>query len=1212
MRIAPLARWSLVLPLGVLALMLLVSVPIAASVGASPVAPLHTGRAGIPPFHPAQAVPSAAPHPWSCHGLKLLGTSACGGPANEFAPTSIANASPGWTQVDASPPPHALYDFEMTYDTADRYVLLFGAIALGAGTQGPTDMWSYANGSWRSISAAVIPQNCPGSSLAYDDADGYVVYFAAPGCASANQTWAYRAGAWQQLAPTLSPPGRYGASLTNDSADGYLVLFGGQSSQCGNFGVCNDTWTFSAGNWAQRTPTTHPSARAEAGMAYDVADGYVLLFGGTSSAGNLNDTWNFSHGNWTQLHPARSPPAPTPDAFSYSTADKAVVYTTADNTSANLSEVTWTYHAGAWTPVTAIGPIQRLGAATADDPAGGQTLFFGGMGYADLHDSWGLRNGNWTNLTPIAPAPRYYATAAYDGANDRVMLFGGTTYSGCCATPLNDTWVYSSSGWSRLSTPTAPPPRTLASLVFDAADGYMLLFGGYGSSGSLNDSWEFAGGVWTQLTPTVSPPSHWSNQPYAVYDGADGYVVLLLGPEGHMWTWTYKAGVWSNVTRTAGSPPPGPLSNPLAYDSTDGYVILFGTSQTRGLTNLTYTFKGGVWTNLTSTAGAAPPPSSGASLIDFPAGGYVLLFEGTGTNDTWSFSNGSWTERFAPFSPAPRWGMASAYDLASSADVFFGGSGSPECGTSSVCGDTWLWTNAGPNLPYIRGFTATPAITDVGVGTTLRVRAAGGVGVLTYGYAGLPTGCATANRSLLACSPAVSGTFLIQLTVTDSKANVATAAVTLTVNPAPQLASLTANPAAIALGASTVVRATPTGGTPPYSYLYVGLPTGCASQTVPALPCTPAASGNYTINLTLSDALGAVASSTVNLSVSAVGGGGSPLITSFAPVPAALVLGNATNLTVNASAVAGALSYAFTGLPAGCATANVSRLFCRPIASGTYLVWASVSDSTPATTSVATNLTVYPIGGGAGLTVSAFGATPSVLPVNGSTTLVVTASGGTGPIGYDYVGLPPGCLPANRSLLPCRPTVAGDYSIHALVFDGSGQRIGVFTSLKVAPVSSGPGPAISQFLVSPRDVTVGENVTMVVSVTGGTLPLTYSYRGLPSGCANTNTLLVRCAPSTPGNYSIQVTVTDPVGRSTTANAPLSVHAAPILQPRSAGGALSLLASPAVLAGLFAAGVAVVVVLAVLRRRERTRREGRELVRELETYPAETIVDESEP
>ena len=51
-----------------------------------------------------------------------------------------------------------------------------------------------------------------------------------------------------------------------------------------------------------------PPARSGAAMAYDAANGSIVLFGGQNRSRSLDDTWTWDGSGWTQTHPATSPP----------------------------------------------------------------------------------------------------------------------------------------------------------------------------------------------------------------------------------------------------------------------------------------------------------------------------------------------------------------------------------------------------------------------------------------------------------------------------------------------------------------------------------------------------------------------------------------------------------------------------------------------------------------------------------------------------------------------------------------------------------------------------------------------------------------------------------------------------------------------------------------------------------------------------------------
>ncbi len=126
------------------------------------------------------------------------------------------------------------------------------------------------------------------------------------------------------------------------------------------------------------------------------------------------------------------------------------------------------------------------------------------------------------------------------------------------------------------------------------------------------------------------------------------------------------------------------------------------------------------------------------------------------------------------------------------------------------------------STPTISSFTATPSTTSVGQTTTLTVVASGGTGTLSYVYAGLPHGCASANKASLSCTPSATGSYTVRVYANDTAGHSANATTFLTVTPA--LASVTLTPSSdtLQVGSSAVFAATPacTGGPCPSTVQY--------------------------------------------------------------------------------------------------------------------------------------------------------------------------------------------------------------------------------------------------------------------------------------------------------------------------------------------------------------------------------------------------------
>jgi hypothetical protein len=69
-------------------------------------------------------------------------------------------------------------------------------------------------------------------------------------------------------------------------------------------------------------------------------------------------------------------------------------------------------------------------------------------------------------------------------------------------------------------------------------------------------------------------------------------------------------------------------------------------------------------------------------------------------------------------------------------------------------------------------------------------------------------------------------------------------------------ASLSISPGQLQQGGSISVTTSVSGGTPPYSYSYTGLPSGCSSQDQPLFSCTPSSTGSFSVQVTVTDSHG--------------------------------------------------------------------------------------------------------------------------------------------------------------------------------------------------------------------------------------------------------------------------------------------------------------------------------------------------------------------
>ncbi|GAA4261925.1 hypothetical protein GCM10022255_096600 [Dactylosporangium darangshiense] len=253
---------------------------------------------------------------------------------------------------------------------------------------------------------------------------------------------------------------------------------------------------------------------------------------------------------------------------------------------------TWTYTpaTSTWTELTPAGtlPPGRFGHGLVHDPADHRILLFGGVATTGLaNDLWAydLTINSWTPVEPagVRPPARLYPSMAYDPATRKAVVFGGWTGN----SEFADTWVYdpAANRWSEVHSAGGPHARWGSSMVYDAATGTMILFGGlfgsYDGSSRLNDTWEYdpTTGTWKNLSPVRSP----STRGYAsmVYDSATDKVILFGGFAGSdgllgdTWEYDHTANTWNRLIPGPADPPRRDFSAAV-YDPRADTTILFG------------------------------------------------------------------------------------------------------------------------------------------------------------------------------------------------------------------------------------------------------------------------------------------------------------------------------------------------------------------------------------------------------------------------------------------------------------------------------------------------------------------------------------------------------------------------------------------------------------------------------------------------------------
>jgi len=169
----------------------------------------------------------------------------------------------------------------------------------------------------------------------------------------------------------------------------------------------------------------------------------------------------------------------------------------------------------------------------------------------------------------------------------QVVLFGGSVGT---PNPLGDTWVWNGNNWTQKFPQTNPPARNNHRLVYDAARGQIVMFGGNIGPNYTNDTWVWDGTNWTQKFPSASPSPRGL---YGLtYDTNRQKVVLFSGVlalsalvDNATWEWD-----GSNWTQDFPAASPSPRQSMMAYDEARKQVVLFGGVDATQMFTDTWTF----------------------------------------------------------------------------------------------------------------------------------------------------------------------------------------------------------------------------------------------------------------------------------------------------------------------------------------------------------------------------------------------------------------------------------------------------------------------------------------------------------------------------------------------------------------------------------------------------------------------------------------------
>ncbi len=164
-------------------------------------------------------------------------------------------------------------------------------------------------------------------------------------------------------------------------------------------------------------------------------------------------------------------------------------------------------------------------------------------------------------------------------------------------------------------------------------------------------------------------------------------------------------------------------------------------------------------------------------------------------------------------------------------------------------------------VPLTAYLVATPSTVTLGSSFSLVAIGIGGDPPYSYAYLGLPEGCLTVDGPIDACDPDRAGNFTVTVQVVDptgASVEANTTVVVVPFVPGPINVTLIAVPEQVPLNGTVTLYAAVTGGAPPYTYHYTGLPSYCQSANVSVLACAESRLGTYEVTVTASGGGGAL------------------------------------------------------------------------------------------------------------------------------------------------------------------------------------------------------------------------------------------------------------------------------------------------------------------------------------------------------------------
>lgn len=315
-------------------------------------------------------------------------------PGTVAGPTGTLAASPS-TGAAAAASPAPRFDYALAFDTGSRRAVMFGGfLSQQPGPVWTAETWSYDTAStrWQLMRPAVAPSERHYPAMVYDAESDLIVLFggALPRGRLSGETWTYNVDTdtWKEMRPGNAPSPRSSwAGAVYDPVGDRVILHGGWIGDRD----AADTWAYdvNANTW---TKLAEDGPRGSS-LVYDGLNRRVLAFGGAPEPGRRSaDMWIFKLGanTWEQLTVGTTPSARSSPMQYASVAGKIVLF--GGSTPAGEIGETWTFDlaSNTWAQHRPdLVPSPRHGFKLAYEPRSNTMILFGGgVGSRPLGDTW--------------------------------------------------------------------------------------------------------------------------------------------------------------------------------------------------------------------------------------------------------------------------------------------------------------------------------------------------------------------------------------------------------------------------------------------------------------------------------------------------------------------------------------------------------------------------------------------------------------------------------------------------------------------------------------------------------------------------------------------------------------------------------------------------------------------------------------------------------